>query len=91
MHIGRTQDALAAAKNLVELPRHPKYNTLQKASSAEYGRLRLFELLTRFEMWEDLIALAATRYLEPTDLPDQQISAFVPWASPTLQSATCRN
>jgi peroxiredoxin len=74
MHIGRSQEALSLAKNLVELPRHPKYNTLQKyGTSAAMGRQRLFEVLTRFELWDDLIALAHSAYLEPTDIPDQQI------------------
>ncbi len=76
-------DAVALAKNLIELPRHPKYNTLgvkadgspqnkNQASSGE-GRRRLLETLLRFELWDELIALADSVYLEPTELPMEQV------------------
>ncbi|MCA8988517.1 MAG: redoxin domain-containing protein [Planctomycetaceae bacterium] len=71
--IGRSHDALLIAKNLVEHPRHPKYNTAAKSgSSAAYGRTRLFQVLQRFEMWDELISLCETMYLESTDLPIEQ-------------------
>ncbi|MCA9154118.1 MAG: redoxin domain-containing protein [Planctomycetales bacterium] len=66
-HIGRVTDAIALAKNMIELPQHPKYNTLSRRGSARYGRERLFETLVRYELWDDLIALCDTSYLEPTD------------------------
>lgn len=82
-YLGRAHDAVAVAKNLIELPRHPKYNTLglktdgtpqdKNHGSATDGRRRLIETLTRFELWDDVIALADTMYLEPTDLPTEQI------------------
>jgi peroxiredoxin len=65
--VGRMRDAIGLAKNMCELPRHPKYNTLTKGS-AKFGRQRLVEVLTRFEQWNDLIALCDTPYLEPTDI-----------------------
>jgi peroxiredoxin len=71
-HIGRGRDALELAKNMIELPRHPKYNTPAKGSGS-YGRTRLYEILERYEMWDDVLALAGTPYLEPTDAADQQI------------------
>jgi peroxiredoxin len=70
--VGRMQDAIDLAKNMCELPRHPKYNTLTKGS-ANFGRMRLFEVLTRFEQWEQLIALCDTIYLEPTDSEAEQL------------------
>jgi peroxiredoxin len=70
--VGRMQDAIDLAKNMCELPRHPKYNTLTKGS-ASFGRLRLFETLTRFEQWDELIALCDTPYLEPTGLDAEQV------------------
>jgi len=70
--VGRMRDALDMAKNMCELPRHPKYNTLSRGS-ANFGRLRLFEVLSRFEMWDELIALANTMYLEPTDNESEQV------------------
>jgi hypothetical protein len=50
-HIGRAHDAVALAKNLIELPRHPKYNLPTRGNkSAGYGRTRLFEVLERYEL-----------------------------------------
>ncbi len=73
-HIGRMQTSLAIAKNLLELPRHPEYNTLARSGrSASYGRIRLLDTLEMFEQWDELIALSATPYLEPTDMPDEQV------------------
>ena len=73
IHIGRSRDALALASDLVENPRHPKYNTLAKrGKSASYGRTRLFQVLEKFEMWDELIRLSGTMYLEPTDLEPEQ-------------------
>lgn len=82
-YIGRAHDAIALAKNLIELPRHPKYNTFNvkedgtsydrnRGSSFE-GRRRLLETLTRYELWNELIALADTIYLEPTDIESEQV------------------
>lgn len=73
IHIGRMRDALDLAKNMIELPQHPKYNTLSRNGSAKYGRMRLFDTLNAFELWDDLIALSDTPYLEPTDDPAEQI------------------
>lgn len=72
-HIGRVHDALDLAQNMISLPRHPKYNTLSKHGSTYYGRLRLLEVLNRYELWDRLIAFARTRYLEPTDDRSEQI------------------
>jgi peroxiredoxin len=72
IHVGRAEDALSLAKNMCELPRHPKYNSLDKGSS-KYGRERLFEVLRLFEMWGEVIALSETPYLEPTDNADEQL------------------
>lgn len=72
-HVGRVRDAIDLAKNLCELPRHPEYNTLENGKSAHFGRLRLFEELSRFELWSELIALSETSYLEPTDDPAEQL------------------
>lgn len=69
--VGRMRDAIALAKNMCELPRHPKYNTLTKGS-AKFGRQRLTEVLTRFEQWDELVALCDTPYLDPTDNETEQ-------------------
>ncbi len=73
-HIGRVKDSVALAKNLIELPRHPRYNMPSKGGkSASYGRTRLLELLERYELWDETLKLADTMYLEPTDLANEQI------------------
>ena len=72
-HVGRVQDAIDLAKNMIELPRHPKHNTLAKRGSANYGRQRLFETLSRFERWDEMIALCATPYLEATEIKKEQV------------------
>ncbi len=70
--IGRTSDALDLAKNMSELPRHPKYNSVSRGSSF-FGRQRLFEVLTKYEMWDELLALSETQYLEPTKNDGEQL------------------
>ena len=66
--LGRFSDALDLAKNMIELPRHPNYNTLAKrGGSADYGRSRLLQTLLTGEMWDDLVLYSETAYLNPTD------------------------
>jgi peroxiredoxin len=67
---------------MVELPRHPKYNTLNRKEdntaydknngSSMLGRNRLFDAFLGFELWPEMLELADTFYLEPTDLPEEQ-------------------
>ena len=73
MNLGRVSDAIDLAQNMVELPQHPKYNDFDKHGSAYYGRIRLFEVLSRFELWDDLLAYSDTPYLSPTDTIEEQI------------------
>ena len=72
---------MSLARNMIELPRHPKNNTLAKPGkpteygkrgSARYGRMRLLETLLRYEMWEEIIRASQTVYLEPTTIPEEQ-------------------
>ncbi|MCA9196985.1 MAG: redoxin domain-containing protein [Planctomycetales bacterium] len=72
--IGRIHDALDLAKNMVELPRHPNYNMIDKRSSSSfYGRARLLDVLNDAELWDQLIQLSETPYLQPTDRFDEQL------------------
>ena len=73
IYIGRWQDAIDLAKNMIELPRHPKYNTLSRRRSSYYGRIRLFDVLKRYERWPEIISLTDSAYLEPTDSETEQI------------------
>ena len=72
-YVGRVRDAVDLAKNMIELPRHPRYNTLKKFGSTRYGRMRLFETLLRYELWEELLTLSDTPYLPPTDDKGEQV------------------
>lgn len=71
--LGRAEEAIRLSKNTIDLPRHPKYNALPGKGSAHYGRLRLFETYSQFELWDRLIADAGTVYLEPTGNESEQI------------------
>ncbi len=54
--IGQAHQAVTLAKTLIEIPRHPDYNTIDKGSkSAGYGRTRLLETLIKFELWDELL------------------------------------
>jgi peroxiredoxin len=71
---GQISEAVSLAKNMIELPRHPSYNGLDKDnSSASFGRARLFQVLAQAELWNELIALADTPYLEPTSDFGEQV------------------
>lgn len=70
-YIGRVRESIDLAKNMVELPRRN-----DGTSSYSMGRGKLFEILTRFELWDELIALSATPYLEATEKEEQQVKRF---------------
>ncbi|MEZ6064797.1 MAG: redoxin domain-containing protein [Planctomycetaceae bacterium] len=71
--IGRAGDAIDLAKNMIDLPRHPKFNT-PSSGSANYGRLRLVQALEDFELWSEVLALADTHYLQPPEKEEDQWS-----------------
>src|SRR4029079_14190453 len=64
LKVGRVNDALLVAKNLVEVPRYPSLNMpSNRASAAYYGRESLFDTLILYELWNEYIRLADTPYL----------------------------
>ncbi len=66
--VGRIHDALDLAQNMIQLPRHPKYNLLSKSgTSSHYGRMRLLQVLSEGELWEETLRLANTPVLPRTD------------------------
>jgi len=71
INLGRQKSALDLSKNLLELPRHPKNNSLTRGSG-KFGRDRLFQVLEGFELWDDVVGFAGTMYLEPTDVTAEQ-------------------
>ena len=64
--VGRPREALAIARNLVEHPRHPRYNTLATYSSAGQGQSRLFETLYAYSLWPETRELHRVGLLEET-------------------------
>ncbi|MGY8770472.1 MAG: redoxin domain-containing protein [Pirellulales bacterium] len=72
--IGRVHDAVDLAKNMTELPRHPRYNTLAKRGSARYGRQRLIQVLQDYRLWDQVLALKDTPYLAPTQVDAEQVN-----------------
>jgi len=73
-HIGRVHEAIAVAKNLVEQPRDPQKNNVQDGSSAQRsGRIRWAEVLTRYELWDDLIAATTSGALDWSDIPIERM------------------
>ncbi len=74
INIGRVHDAIELATNMIEQPRHPSLNTITNGgSSAHYGRARLFEVLHRYELWDEAIAACEGTHLDPTDQFDEQV------------------
>jgi peroxiredoxin len=64
---GRASDGIGLAKSLIENPRHPTYNTLDKLSnSASYGRTRLLETMLKWELWDELLKINNTPLMEKT-------------------------
>lgn len=75
--LGRVNDAIELAKNMVELPRHPKYNTLSKSNgSASYGRRRLLQVLREFELHDAAVELCQSPYLIETEIEEEKIKTI---------------
>lgn len=73
IHIGRVGDAIDLAKNMIQMPRHPKYNTIDKSGSYKYGHQRLMDVLRTFQLHSELIRLSETPYLEKTGDQNEDI------------------
>jgi peroxiredoxin len=73
LFVGRLRDALDLARNMCELPRHPKYNTIEKMGSTGYGRLRLYDATAQYEMWDELVSLLNSPYLAATSKEEEQV------------------
>lgn len=74
LHIGRIPAAVDLAKNMIELPRHPKMNVLSRGGcSSSYGRERLIQVLTAAELWDEALSLSQTPYFEPTAIFNEEV------------------
>jgi len=65
IYLGRADGAVRHSKNLIDLPRHPKYNTYNKGSF-RFGSDRLLQTLSSFNRWDEMISLTQGRYLGVT-------------------------
>ena len=73
IHIGNERAARDMALNMLELPRHPRWNKLDKGEcSSGFGRNRLQETLAQFEDWDRLLKLPDSPYLEETGASEEQ-------------------
>ncbi len=73
-HIGRVRDAIAVARNLVEQPRDPQKNGPNDGGSPQRnGRIRWAEVLTRYELWDELIEAAGSGALDWSGIPVEQV------------------
>ena len=73
-HIGRVRDAITVARNLVEQPRDPQKNQVNDGGSAQRsGRMRWAEALTRYELWDDLIAATTSSALDWSEIPAEKV------------------
>lgn len=67
-HIGRAREALDLAKNMAELPRHPKKNKLDDHDGiAGYARDRLVDVCEDYELWEDAVQVCRDGHIEASD------------------------
>jgi peroxiredoxin/Tfp pilus assembly protein PilF len=73
MNLGNRPAALEMAKSLLSNPRHPKLNSVDgKAQSFRFGRMRLIEVLEKFELWDEALDLTASEWLEPLDKAEHE-------------------
>jgi peroxiredoxin len=72
-YVGRVRDAVELSRNLVETPRHPKYNVAtSRDTGADDGRQRLIDVLTQYELWDEYISTCNSVYLEADGTPQSQ-------------------
>ena len=79
LHVGRVHEAIDQARNLVSLPRHPKYNSAEERGSFKYGHQRLLQCLTTYRLWPELLDETQGPYLPQTGNPalDQEREAWI--------------
>ncbi|MFM1872843.1 MAG: hypothetical protein RL398_2265, partial [Planctomycetota bacterium] len=71
---GRVDEALAAAKNLAELPRHPKWNRLSEGGDiAGNARRRLISVCEEHGLWAAALQLAHDGFLEASESASEEL------------------
>jgi peroxiredoxin/tetratricopeptide (TPR) repeat protein len=64
-YVGDGEAALAIAKNMAALPRHPAHNKLDDGEDiAGYARARVVQVCEDLELWDDAVAICRDGYLE---------------------------
>jgi peroxiredoxin len=67
-YVGAADAALAVAKNLAELPRHPKWNRVEEGDEiAGYARARLVQVCEDSELWEEAVHLVRDGWFERSE------------------------
>lgn len=72
LFLGRVNHAIEQGQNLVSLPQHPKYNSLEKKGSYKYGRERLLQTYSEYGLWDQLISESDGHLLPPTSHVETQ-------------------
>ncbi|HEY1065817.1 MAG TPA: redoxin domain-containing protein, partial [Pirellulales bacterium] len=68
--LGRPNDSLRLASNLIGQPRHPDRNeAATRGHGAHFGRIRLLETLAQFELWQAALDADRDGLLEPQAKP----------------------
>ncbi|MFM7926085.1 MAG: hypothetical protein ACKO9Q_00100, partial [Pirellula sp.] len=67
LNVGRPSDALALSKNMIELPRHPKYNSPTGNGSSSLGRQRLLQTIRTYHLWPQAAELIDSIYLKAAE------------------------
>ena len=77
--LGRIDEAISLAVNLIELPRPAKFKKLGEmeyydagGSAYREGRKRLWALLNDYALWDELLRLSETSVIAPTEDPLMQ-------------------
>ncbi len=74
LFVGRVSDAVSLAENMISLPCHPKYNTLQKQSkSASHGRRRMLQALSLYQLYDQTIEYCHGSILPLTEIDEEQL------------------
>ncbi|MBX3441709.1 MAG: redoxin domain-containing protein [Planctomyces sp.] len=73
VYVGRAADALRMSQGLIANPQHPGFNTASGDGSFRFGRRRLCDVLSEFELWDAAMRLAESPWLPPTDREDEQV------------------